>query len=203
MGANERGYIRLAAVKAAIERRLQDALGEVIAVDYSDLVDWCKRWDIGVQDGNDGERLISKRGLATFAKREYPKLLEVRREFLAYVQDAMGGPLPEPKPPPPPEIDKSKIFLTGPEKTREELKARFGVDPYTLIPRMMYDPRFFGPRFRGEDKQNARMPDGWTIRHQWNLDVDNWEFLAISPSGAAVGPFEDADKAIDAAHRRK
>ena len=147
--------IRLAAVKAAIERRLEAGLGEAVAVDYSDLVTQCQVWDIDVEKNDAGQLEITPCGLAKFTRLEFSrldvaKMPKIRREFMDAVQEAKGNPLTEPKPPPPPEIDQSKIFFTGPEKTREEMKARFGVDPYTKIPKMMYDPRFFGPRFRGE-----------------------------------------------------
>ena len=145
--------IRLAAVKAAIERRLE-ALGEVIAVDYSDLVRQCQAWGIDVQE-NDAGLVIGNCGLAKFTRNEFSrldvaKIPKIRREFLNYVKEAMCGPLPEPTTPPL-EIDRSKI-LTGPEKTREELLQIFGWVPFTdpPIPWMLYDPRFFGPRFRGE-----------------------------------------------------
>ena len=127
------GNIRLAAVKHALERRLKEAVGGEIPVAYHDLADQCKAWQIGLHRDEAGQQVIAQKGLATFARLNYPKMPEARAEFMRYVDEAGQKPLPEPKPPvkamPPP---------------------RGYRDPWTQIPYVLYDPKEFCEIYRGE-----------------------------------------------------
>jgi len=135
-----KGNIRLAAVKVALERRLKNAVGEVCTVDYYDLADQCKAWEIDLHKDDAGQQVIGKNGLATFARLNYPKMAEARGEFMRFVHEAMAKPLPEPKPPvkamPPP---------------------RGYRDPWTQIPYVLYDPVEFAEIYRGE-KPYRKLP---------------------------------------------
>lgn len=136
-----KGYIRLAAVKAALERRLKEAVGGEIPVAYHDLAEQCKAWQIGLHRDDAGQQVIGKKGLAIFSRLNYPKMAEARATFMCYVHEAMEKPLCEPGPP--------AKGMPPPRPYR---------DPVDGIPYVLYDPVEFGEIYRGEKPNRPLAP---------------------------------------------
>lgn len=78
----------------------------------------------------------------------------------------------------------------------DAMREKWGVDTFGYA-NVSMDPKVFCDGFKWYDKYRARMPDGWNIKDEWNLDRENWDWFALSPDGCQTyGPFSDVENAI-------